>query len=118
MKLKTLLIALAPLLLGACSSTSSAIDPEGTWGSGAPGQPQLVLAADGSLSGTDGCNRLLGSWELVDDTVELSELASTMMACVDVDTWLGAASTLRVDGDSVRVLDAAGTEIGTLDRQG
>lgn len=117
MKTKALLVALIPLALSACSSPSADISPEGTWGSDAARQPQLVLGDDGSVSGTDGCNRLVGSWKTVDDHVELSQLGSTMMACVDVDPWLAAASTLEFDGDIAHVFDATGTEVGTLDRQ-
>lgn len=112
-------IALTPLLLTACSSetTGSPDSPEGTWGVDAPGEPQLVLAEDGNVSGTDGCNRLMGSWEQVGDRVELGELASTMMLCDNVDPWLGAAASLEIDGQMVRVFDDAGTELGTLERQ-
>lgn len=37
--------------------------------------------ADGRVSGTAGCNRLMGSYSQSGDTVDFSQTASTMMAC-------------------------------------
>ncbi|RSZ61985.1 META domain-containing protein [Corynebacterium hylobatis] len=110
-------LAFIPLLLVGCATESSAVEPEGTWGTEAQGEPHLVLAGDGRVSGSDGCNRLTGTWELVDDQVELGPLASTMMACEGVETWLGGAETLTFDGDTMHVLDGQGAELGTLERQ-
>lgn len=105
---------LALLVLAACSPQPAA--PVGTWGDGADGGPQLVLDEDGRLHGTDGCNRLIGSWEQDGDRISFGAVGSTMMACPDVDTWLSGANSARVDGDVLRVHDDTGTEIGTLDR--
>ncbi|MGP5240551.1 META domain-containing protein [Corynebacterium flavescens] len=101
-----------------CAESSAREDAVGTWGPGGPGEPQLVLDADGRVSGSDGCNRLMGSWSEADGEIQLSELASTMMACLgDVDTWLNGASKLNVEGDTMHVLDNGGVEIGVLERQ-
>lgn len=105
------------LFVVACSSPTMASSPEGAWGSDEPRQPQLTLAEDGSVSGTDGCNRIIGSWELVDDRAEISPLGTTMMFCEGVDTWLGAAAAAEVSGETLRIFDESGAEIGTLDRQ-
>lgn len=110
-------LAFVPLLLVGCATDSAAVEAEGTWGVEAPGEPHLVLAGDGRVSGSDGCNRLMGSWELVDGQVELSPLASTMMACEGVETWLGGAETLDIDGDTMHVLGGQGEELGTLERR-
>lgn len=88
----------------------------GTWGEGAENQPQLVLSEDGSLGGTDGCNRLFGSWEQHGDVVSFGEVGSTMMACPDVQTWLAGLDSARVYGDTLHVVNASGIEIGTLVR--
>lgn len=119
----------ATLLLAACSasshSTSSdSVSPDsavpdcvvGTWGDGVGDQPQLVISEDGTLGGTDGCNRLFGTWEYRGDTVSFGEVGSTMMACPDVDTWLAGFDSAWVDGDRLHVNDAAGIEIGILIR--
>ncbi|MHA2788806.1 META domain-containing protein [Corynebacterium sp. S7] len=120
MKPKTVLLlaALLPaVLIAACSSPSQASSPQGNWGSNEPQQPQLTLADDGSLSGTDGCNRIIGSWELHDERVQLSPLATTMMFCEGVDTWLSNAATAEVKRETLHLYDEAGAEIGTLERQ-
>lgn len=54
----------------------------------AEGQPAPSLYFDGSrgrVSGSDGCNRLMGSYRLFErDRVELGQLAGTLMACPDM----------------------------------
>ncbi len=45
--------------------------------------PYLVLGADARLSGSDGCNKMMGSYKLAHDTLSFGELASTRMACPD-----------------------------------
>ncbi|MEE6286106.1 META domain-containing protein [Georgenia sp. MJ173] len=89
----------------------------GSWGDTTdPRQPSLVLSADGRLSGTDGCNRLVGSWTSTGATVSFPALASTMMHCEGVDTWLSSAATAVVSPDVLLVHDEAGAQIGTLAR--
>ncbi|ALZ99997.1 hypothetical protein APT58_07005 [Corynebacterium glutamicum] len=112
--------AMFPLLVStvlACSSTSDAPTFEGTWGSDEPPRPELTLAEDGSISGTDGCNRLIGSWELVDQHVELSPLGTTMMFCEGGDSWLGSATRAEIEGDTLHLFDQDGTGIGMLLRE-
>ena len=89
----------------------------GTWGSAAPGQPQLQIAEDGSVTGTDGCNRLAGKWALENEVVIFQQMISTMMYCEGVDTWLSEAASARVHGKALHVYDRAGLEIGTLERE-
>src|SRR5690554_4699990 len=91
--------AAALLLLAGCAAPAGG--PEGTWGSSGEGEPQLVLEPGGALSGTDGCNRLVGSWTAEGATVDFGEVASTMMACSNVDTWLSTLSTGTVDGNTL-----------------
>lgn len=107
-------------VLTACSGSDSSA-PDGTWGIEAEGEPQLVLHSDGSLTGTDGCNRLVGGWRLDGETVRFSEdgagPATTLMLCEDVDTWLSGLDSAVVDGDELRIRDADGNELGALARQ-
>ncbi|WP_110656596.1 META domain-containing protein [Salinicola halimionae] len=44
-------------------------------------EAHLILGADGRVSGSTGCNRLMGSYTLQGDTLTFSQLASTRMAC-------------------------------------
>lgn len=90
---------------------------EGSWGIDGPGQPQLTFSDDGRVTGTDGCNRLMGRWGQTDDCVHLMNMASTMMYCEGVDTWLRGADTVQVHGDTLYVMDQHGQELGTLDKQ-
>jgi uncharacterized lipoprotein YbaY len=49
----------------------------------APGvHSTLRFASDGSVSGSGGCNRLNGSWELSGDELTFGPFAATMMMCV------------------------------------
>ena len=118
-------ILLAATLLTACAGTAGTagtepaqpVDPIGTWGDvDATNEPSLVLGDDGSLTGTDGCNRLVGSWTAAADTVTFVDVASTRMACEGVDTWLSALATGTITDDTLTVFDQSGAEIGTLPR--
>ncbi|WP_374945489.1 META domain-containing protein [Agreia sp.] len=78
--------------------------------------PFLSLAADGTFSGSDGCNTLVGSWTYTDDEqVVFGQIASTLMACEGVDTWLNQAATGRVQANIMTVDSADGTVIGQLE---
>ena len=103
---------IAMFALTSCSASSG--NAAGTWGEEADGQPHLVLEEDGKLSGTDGCNRLNGGWEQDGDVVTFGEVATTAMACPDVDTWLMDLDSARIEGDTLLVNDASGSKIGSL----
>lgn len=114
-------ILLAATVLTACAGNpaepAETVDPVGTWGDvAATGEPSLVLGDDGSLTGTDGCNRLIGTWTAEADTVTFVEVASTRMLCEGVDTWLSALATGTIADDTLTVQDESGEEIGTLER--
>ena len=114
----TAIAALAFALSGCATNAGGAgDDATGSWGKvDVQGEPSLDLAEGGALSGTDGCNRLMGTWTQDGDTVEFSELASTMMACEGVDTWLNLATTGTVNGGTMTLHDADDNTIGTLER--
>ena len=107
---------------GAPSASASADEisagaAAGTWGDADDTtQPSLELAEDGTLSGTDGCNQLSGQWTENGVDLTFENVASTMMACADVDTWLSALDTATIDGSTMTVFDESGDEIGTLER--
>jgi heat shock protein HslJ len=125
-------------MLGGCASSGGGADgddtsPEptesaatltteiltGTWGSEDEQKPNLVFADDGAVSGSDGCNRLVGSWTLEGDAVTFSQLATTLMACEGVDTWLSGATSAKLvagEDDELQIFDADDKEIGTLER--
>ncbi|MCC9144539.1 MULTISPECIES: META domain-containing protein [unclassified Arthrobacter] len=121
---------LVVLLLGACgndagaspdpgeSGDSPAADVTGAWGDVEnPDAPSLDFSPDGRVSGTDGCNRLMGHWSISGNRVSLRDMATTLMACPPgMDTWLSAGAAADVDGGTLRIYDQAGTEIGVLHR--
>ncbi|MBO3103621.1 META domain-containing protein [Cellulomonas fengjieae] len=76
----------------------------------------LELASDGTVTGSDGCNQLNGTWELDDDDIDFSDLAATMMACEGVDTWLSGADSATLAGDELTVIGENDAVIGTLER--
>lgn len=89
----------------------------GTWSSTEKGEPHLTFREDGSYTGSDGCNRLSGTYSLTDETIVLEPGLSTRKACIGVDAWLFGAHTASVSEDALIVFSKDGTEIGTLARQ-
>lgn len=110
-------LVVAVAALAGCAAGEEPADAVGTWGEDAEGEPQLVLAEDGTASGTDGCNRLTGTWsEGEDRDVTFGQFAVTQMACEGVDDWLSSATMGEVEGDELVLYDESGEEIGTLTR--
>lgn len=101
------------------SARGGSIDAAGTWGDTSDTTaPSLVLADDGSFTGTDGCNQLNGQWSVDEaDHVQFEDVASTQMACEDVDTWLIGLDQATVADGTMTVLGQDGSEIGTLELQ-
>lgn len=108
--------ALVALGLAACSNGGSS-GPVGAWGApNAQGETSLEFADDGSYSGSDGCNRVMGNWKADGDGFAVSPMATTLMACEGVDVWLVDPASVKVTGDTLVVLDSGGAELGTLTR--
>lgn len=115
----SVLLVLATGGIGACSDGSSdgapATDVTGVWGmQDTEGIASLELAEDGTATGTDGCNRMVGTWEQNGTQVAFGEWATTRMACQSVDTWLSLAVKATVEGENLVFADENGIEIGTL----
>ena len=105
----------AALLLSACAAgPAEQPNPVGTWGATEQGKPQLVLEEGGTLHGTDGCNRLVGTWEESDGKVVFGPLAGTRMFCEGVDTWLSDATSAKIVSGSLEIFNAKDASIGTL----
>lgn len=118
---RTGILLAAAMLLASCADTPGSPAPsvEGSWGdTNDSSSPSLEFAAGGRVSGTDGCNRLMGHWAQDGTSVTLSGMAATMMYCEGVDTWLSAAATAEIDADggSLALFNEAGDPIGTLER--
>ena len=73
----------------------------------------LVLQELGRVYGSDGCNRVAGSFELKKTYIRFGEMAATRMACIDagdIDVAfreaLKSARRLTVVGDHLELLDS------------
>lgn len=101
-------------------STDSTVGPQGRpigyWvESNTPTAPFLSIQADGTYSGNDGCNVLIGTWEQADDeAILLTGGATTLMACEGVDQWLNQAAQGRVRAGVMTLQAADGTVLGQL----
>lgn len=110
----------AGMLLAACAGTSNSANPAarfvGTWGNTSPQRPYLTFKANKSVTGSDGCNRIVTTYTVSGDTATLKPAATTLMACPGVDTWLSNVHTATIHGHTIVVKNADGSKIGTLDR--
>ena len=75
----------------------------------------------GRVSGSDGCNRLTGSFQLKGDRVTFGQMAGTMMACVDSSgteepfhAALKNATRLTLTGDRLELFDTAGKRLAAF----
>lgn len=84
-------------------------------------QPATIAFAEGRVSGTTGCNRINGTYEVAGNVVTIGPLATTRMACppplMARETALLAALTGPLDatagaGGELTLKTANGTAIG------
>ena len=86
-------------------------------------EAHFILHPDNrSVTGSGGCNRLTGGYELRGDRISFSKVASTMMACVNgMETEqaflkaLGRVNRWRIAGQQLELVDAAGTPLARLE---
>jgi uncharacterized lipoprotein YbaY/heat shock protein HslJ/uncharacterized lipoprotein NlpE involved in copper resistance len=78
-------------------------------------EAHLVLHDDNRLAGADGCNQILGSYRIEGDTIAFSQIASTMMACLQgmeqarrFTAALGSVARYRIVGRHLELLDGEG----------
>jgi heat shock protein HslJ len=85
------------------------------------GEATLLLGEDGTISGSTGCNRFSGGYELDGTTLTAGPLATTRMACEEalmdqeravLDVLDAGPLELTLDGSTLRV---AGTDDRALD---
>jgi copper homeostasis protein (lipoprotein) len=86
-------------------------------------EAHLILANDAPrVSGSGGCNRLTGGFEVEGDNLRFSRMAGTMMACADgmeqekrfIDA-LGQVARYRIRGSHLDLLDAQGVTRARLE---
>ncbi|MFE2656487.1 META domain-containing protein [Brevibacterium sp. NPDC059310] len=90
---------------------------DGQWSAGGDSKAFLALAADGTLNGSDGANRIVTTWEPDgDDAAVIAPFLTTQMAAPGMKMWLGRVRRVEVDGDVLAVFDQSGTRLGELIR--
>jgi heat shock protein HslJ len=88
-----------------------------------PRAPYLMLdAKTHRVSGSSGCNRLMGSYKLDGEHLSFGPIAGTMMACVtgmDVEQRFKAVlpdvSQWRIEGQTLDMLDAEGNSLARFE---
>ncbi len=77
-------------------------------------EPHLVFREEGRLAGSDGCNRMIGAYELDGASIEFSGLGTTRMACPEgmaqaerFRSALEEVDRYRIVGRHLEMLDAA-----------
>jgi heat shock protein HslJ len=86
-------------------------------------EPHLIFAnTDLRLSGSGGCNRVTGGFEVDGDTLRLRGMAGTMMACpIGMDQeqrFLQSMTTVeryRIRGSHLELLNAAGVVVARFE---
>ena len=92
-----------------------------------PAQPgtrdaHLVFQVEGRMSGSDGCNRIAGSYEVKEDRIAFGQTLGTQMACPgtgEVEQGFRAAlkdaNRWRIVGDRLELLDASGVRLAAFE---
>jgi len=81
-------------------------------------EPHIVLDAENRVSGSDGCNRLMGSYTLDGNKLTLGQMAGTKMACTDgmeqsaaFNEALTKVAIYSLQGDQLDLQDNSGQVI-------
>jgi hypothetical protein len=125
--LRTQLAAGKPLPSSLAPATRAAL--VGSWVSALPRPsssglshdvtPEITLHADGTYTGTDGCNGTSGRWNADDSgALVVTSGPSTLVGCdnVAVGQWLAAATAAGFDGKVLVLVGKDGAETGRLTR--
>lgn len=128
--MKNLLMALLVMVMvaGCAMARASAVELNGTsWtltrlgdAASVPDTTVTLNFNDGAVGGNAGCNTYGGAYTLDEARISMGELFSTMMYCYPEEIMdqevayleaLRAATTFRVDGETLTLLDAEGDVI-------
>jgi copper homeostasis protein (lipoprotein) len=84
-------------------------------------EAHLIFQAEGRLAGSDGCNRLFGSFSLDGEKIRFGRMGGTMMACVEPVrdkeflAALGETETWRVLGSHLELRSDEGALLARLE---
>ena len=89
----------------------------GRWAPEPGSRAFLDFAADGALTGSDGANRIVTSWEANEDGgATISPFLTTQMAGPGMKAWVAGVRSAKAEGDTLIVLDHAGNRLGEMVR--
>ena len=81
-------------------------------------EAQLQFQTGGRVSGSDGCNRITGTYQLTGDRITFGQMAGTQMACLNPSGTeapfrdaLKSATRWAVAGDRLELFDSSGTRL-------
>jgi len=83
-------------------------------------EAHLQFQSGNRVFGSDGCNRITGTYQLTGEHVTFGQIAATQMACLDSTTEepfrkaLSNASRLTIAGERLELFDAKGTRLGVF----
>jgi len=86
-------------------------------------EPHIILTPESRrVSGSGGCNRLVGSYELYEDRLTFGQMAGTRMACLEGGATeqafleaLRRVYTWKITGQHLELFDAAGTLVARFE---
>jgi len=77
--------------------------------------PALAFLPEGRVAGSDGCNRLMGGYRHQGKQLQFTQLASTMMACVDgmetadqFNLLMAKVHRYNIEGDVLELFSESG----------
>lgn len=140
MKTKSLailaLVSIVVLVSAACSAESPASDPlDGTsWVLMAyrksrpiPGTTMTATFEEGTIRGSAGCNSFSGSYQVVDDTIQVDQIAVTEMFCLEPEgvmeqetmllEFLRDAQTFRFVDEQLQIFRSDGEALTFLPQE-
>jgi heat shock protein HslJ len=84
-------------------------------------EAHLLFQEGGRVSGSDGCNRVMGSYALKGDALAFGQMAGTQMACMDTAEIESAfreavkrAARMKIAGDRLELFDGSGTRVAVF----
>ena len=113
-------------MAGSLTGSEWRVESIGGVGVGADSRASITIAGDGALSGSGGCNRLMGRADIKGEAVTFAPVATTRMACAPdimqqerklLDA-LQATRSYRLDGAALTLRDVSGAELMRLARRG
>lgn len=81
-------------------------------------EPHIVLNTERRVAGSDGCNRMMGGYQVSGDKLQFTQMAGTRMACMQgaeqaqlIGATLPQVASYDIAGDQLELRDAGGVVI-------